>query len=90
MTIQIDHLKFGLVWYLDGHCIKINIFLQNNFNIDELSSSDGGSVTISIEPAAQQPSEPAEPQQAEPQQAEPQPAARTSKRVKVPRTFLTM
>ncbi len=85
MRIQIDHLKFGLVWYSGGHCIIIHNFLQNNFDIGEdLSSSDGYSVTISSD-SAEEPEEPqpATPQPATPQAAEPQaaePLVRKSKR----------
>ena len=107
MRIQIDHLKFVYSspvfrWSLK---IIINNFLQNHFNInDDLSSSDGESVTISIElanSAAQQPAEAAEsaeaaeaaePQPAEP--AEPQPAQppepRKSKRGQIPRKMFTL
>ena len=98
MRIQIDHLKFGLVWYSDGHCIIIHNFLQNNFNISEdLSSSDGDSVTISIDseepqpPTPQPPTpQPAEPQAAELQPAEPPPTQRKSKRRTVPRKLFTL
>ena len=76
---------------VDGHCIIIHNFLQNNFDIEEdLSSSDGESVNISIGSAAQQPAEPAEPQPAEPKLPEPQPAARKSKRAQVPRKLFTL
>ena len=74
----------------------INNFLQNNFNIgDDLSSSDGETVTISMnsmDQAAQQPAEPQpeEPQPAEPQPAEPPPAARKSKRPKMPRKYFSL
>ncbi len=73
--------------------------MQNHFNInDDLSSSDGESVSISIEganQAAQQPAEAAEavePQPAEPAQPQPaQPAEpRKSKRGQIPRKMFTL
>ncbi len=92
MRIQIDHLKFGQVWYSDGHCIIIHNFLQNHFNIGEdLSSSDGEeSVTISIDSDAQQPQEPEVQKPAEPQPATTPPPARKSNRAKIPRKMFTL
>ena len=77
--------------------------MQNNFSLGDDSSSDGSSVTISIEPKEpeqqaeteqqegpeQQPA-PEQEQQAEPELLMEPPAARKSKRGKIPRKMFTL